>query len=121
MNNHTKPESTEREVPKKVGFVSTGLVLRPLTLKEQWLIANGYSLAIEIQIATQHNPGTLLPCVTVRLTGEKTMDGARIDVAKRVLAAKSKKDKADAKYWEELKKKAPRAPATADEKSEGAE
>ncbi len=83
------PGGTDREIPKEVRYFTTGFVFRKLTLREAWLIACGYSLAIEVHIATEHKPGVTRPIVVVNTTKQKDPKAAMNELGKKAEAQRA--------------------------------
>lgn len=77
---------SETVQPKKVRFITRGFVYRQFTWRERLSILLGYSVLLEIHLATEHNPGQSQPVTVFHITSSTNEADALIKVRKEALA-----------------------------------
>ena len=96
MSSHNPPSpkvpagGTDREVPRPVRFVKSGVIYRKITLKERFLVLLGFNVVLEVHIATEHAPGNMQPLTELHFTGERDVEAARKEVQAKAQAKQRK-------------------------------
>jgi hypothetical protein len=79
-----KSAPIDRPLPKSIRYTTRGFVYCDFELMDRIKMLFGYRILLEIQIASEHNPGTTQPTTKWHLTTQTTLAKAVLELRETV-------------------------------------